>query len=115
MKRDTVVNIFLIIVGILLALALFVAGAVWKGRMKANRPSASAPAAEKDRSLARKKLNLEESMPESENVASARPDCEPLAPAQGLNRRNLRSPIVAKPHFSLLELRIVVNQLLRVP
>jgi len=29
----------------------------------------SAPAAEKDRSLARKKLNSEESIPESENVA----------------------------------------------
>jgi hypothetical protein len=63
MKRDTLINILLIIAGILLALALFGAGAVWKGRMKPNRPSVSAPAADKDRSLARKKLNSEESLP----------------------------------------------------
>jgi len=66
MRRCLLINILLVIAGILLALALFGAGAVWKGRMKPSRPSVSAPAAEKDRSLARKKLNSEESMPESE-------------------------------------------------
>jgi FtsZ-interacting cell division protein ZipA len=70
MKRDTAFNILLIIMGILLALALFGAGAVWKSRMQPSRPSVSAPAAEKDRSLANKKPDSEESMPESENVAS---------------------------------------------
>ncbi len=48
-------------------------------------------------------------MPESENVASARPDCEPLAPAQGLNRRKLRFVNLVKPAFLLVELRIAMN------
>lgn len=61
MKRDTVINILLIMVGILLALALFGAGAMWKGGMHPSRPSVSAPPAGNDRSLARKKLNPEES------------------------------------------------------
>lgn len=54
MKRDTVINILLIIMGILLALALFGAGAVWKSRMQPSRSSVSAPAAEKDRTLCQK-------------------------------------------------------------
>jgi len=47
MRRRVLINILLVIAGILLALALFGAGAVWKGRMKPGRPSVSAPAAEK--------------------------------------------------------------------
>ena len=43
---------------------------MWKGKMQPRRPSVSAPATEKDRSLARKKLNSEENMPDRENVAS---------------------------------------------
>jgi hypothetical protein len=62
MRRSLLINILLVIAGILLAVALFGAGAVWKGRMKPSRPSVSAPAAEKDRSLARKKLNLDETL-----------------------------------------------------
>jgi hypothetical protein len=64
MRRYLLINILLVIAGILLALALFGAGAVWKCKMQPRRPSVSAPAAEKDRSLARKKLNSEESMPD---------------------------------------------------
>jgi len=56
MRRSVLINILLVITGILLAIALFGAGAVWKGRVKPSRPSVSAPAAEKDRSLASKKL-----------------------------------------------------------
>jgi hypothetical protein len=40
------INILLVIAGILLALALFGAGAVWKGKMQPSRPSVSAPAAD---------------------------------------------------------------------
>ena len=44
MKRDTVINILLIIAGIVLAIALFGAGAVWKGKVQPRRPSVlSAP------------------------------------------------------------------------
>jgi len=57
MRRCRLINILLVIAGILLALALFGAGAVWKGRMQPSRPSVSAPALEKDRSLASKKSN----------------------------------------------------------
>ena len=39
MRRWLLINILLVIAGILLALALFGAGAVWKGRMKPSRPS----------------------------------------------------------------------------
>jgi len=39
MKRDTVINILLIIAGIVLAIALFGAGAVWKGKVQRVRPS----------------------------------------------------------------------------
>ncbi len=42
MRRCLLINILLVIAGILLALALFGAGAVWKGRMKPSRPSVSA-------------------------------------------------------------------------
>ena len=70
MRRYLFINILLVVAGILLAPALFGAGAVWKGKMQPRRPSVSAPATEKDRSLARKKLNSEESMPDRENVAS---------------------------------------------
>src|SRR5215472_12748783 len=46
MKRDTVINILLIIAGIVLAIALFGAGAVWKGKVQPTRPSVlSAPEA----------------------------------------------------------------------
>jgi hypothetical protein len=43
--RRLLINILLVIAGILLALALFGAGAVWEGRMKPSRPSVSAPGA----------------------------------------------------------------------
>jgi hypothetical protein len=39
MKRDTVINILLIIAGIVLAIVLFGAGAVWKGKVQPTRPS----------------------------------------------------------------------------
>lgn len=45
MRRSLLINILLVITGILLALALFGAGAVWKGRIKPTRPSVSAPGA----------------------------------------------------------------------
>jgi len=46
MKRDTVINILLIIAGIVLAITLFGAGAVWKGEVQPTRPSVlSAPEA----------------------------------------------------------------------
>jgi hypothetical protein len=39
MKRDTVINVLLIIAGILLAFALFGAGAFWKGKSSSKRSS----------------------------------------------------------------------------
>ena len=57
MRRCLLINILLVVAGILLALALFGAGAVWKGRMKPSRPPVSAPAAEKARSPAAKHFN----------------------------------------------------------
>jgi len=48
MRRYLPINILLVIAGILLALALFGAGAVWKGKIQPRPPSVSAPAAEKD-------------------------------------------------------------------
>ena len=44
MKRDTVVNVLLIIAGIVLALALFGAGVLWKGGA-AKSPRTISPAA----------------------------------------------------------------------
>jgi len=70
MRRCLLINILLVIAGILLALALFGAGAMWKGRMKPSRPSVSAPAAKKDRSLARERTGSEESMSNSEKLPS---------------------------------------------
>jgi len=70
MKRYLLINILLVIAGILLALALFGAGAVWKGKKQSSRPSVSAPAAEKDRSLARERHGSEESMSNSEKLPS---------------------------------------------
>ena len=39
MKRDTVINVLLIIAGIVLAIALFGAGAFWKGKSSPKRSS----------------------------------------------------------------------------
>jgi hypothetical protein len=39
MKRDKVINLLLIIAGVMLALALFGAGAFWKGRSSPKRSS----------------------------------------------------------------------------
>lgn len=46
MRRHLLINILLVIAGIVLGLALFGAGAMWKGRMQPAHPSASAPVAE---------------------------------------------------------------------
>lgn len=46
MRRYLVINILLVIAGIVLALALFGAGAMWKARMQPAHPSVSAPAVE---------------------------------------------------------------------
>lgn len=46
MRRHMVINILLVIAGIVLALALFGAGAMWKGRMQPAHPSVSAPVGE---------------------------------------------------------------------
>jgi hypothetical protein len=46
-KRHLLINILLVIAGIVLALVLFGAGAMWKGRMQPAHPSVSAHAAEK--------------------------------------------------------------------
>jgi hypothetical protein len=73
MRRRLLINILLVIAGILLALALFGAGAVWKGGMHPGRPSVSAPAAEKDRSLARMKLNSNGSGRWSVTASTLRP------------------------------------------
>ncbi len=62
MRRYPLINILLVIAGILLALALFGAGVVWESKMRPIRPSVSAPAAERARSVAREKANSEESM-----------------------------------------------------
>jgi len=71
MKRDLVINVLLIIAGILLAFALFGAGAVWKGKMPPRRPSASsAPEVGNDPGQALAKAGMEEAMPNTENVAS---------------------------------------------
>ncbi len=51
MKRDTVINILLIIAGIVLAIALFGAGAVLKGKLQPTRPSVL-PAPEAGTSMA---------------------------------------------------------------
>jgi hypothetical protein len=39
MKRDTVINVLLIIAGIVLAIALFGAGAFWRGKVAPKRSS----------------------------------------------------------------------------
>lgn len=70
MRRDVVITVLLVIVGILLALALFGAGAVWKSEMEPSRPCVSAPTAERDRSVTPEKANPEEIIPNGENVAS---------------------------------------------
>jgi hypothetical protein len=57
MRRSLLINIVLVITGILLALALFGAGAVWKDQMQPRRPSVSA-------------APFRGSMPDRENVAS---------------------------------------------
>jgi hypothetical protein len=41
MKRDLIVCILLVIAGIVLAIVIFGAGAVWKGRTPARAPGAS--------------------------------------------------------------------------
>ncbi len=41
MNRDLVINILLIIAGIVLAIVLFGAGAVWRGRTSARPPGVS--------------------------------------------------------------------------
>lgn len=46
MRRHLVINILLVIAGIVLSLALFGAGAMWKGRMQPAHPSVSAPVAD---------------------------------------------------------------------
>ena len=46
MRRHLVINILLVIAGIILALGLFGAGAMWKGRMQPAHPSVAAPVAE---------------------------------------------------------------------
>ena len=46
MRRHLVINILLVIAGIVLALTLFGAGAMWMGRMQPAHPSVSAPVAE---------------------------------------------------------------------
>jgi hypothetical protein len=91
MRRYLFINILLVVAGILLAPALFGAGAVWKGKMQPRRPSVSAPATEKDRSLARKKLNSEESMPDRENVASTPAVSAVVINGHALSPRNFRS------------------------
>jgi hypothetical protein len=70
MKRDTVINILLIIAGIVLAIALFGAGAVWKGKVEPTRPSVlSAPGAGKGGRKAGEKASMEEAMTNAENAA----------------------------------------------
>jgi hypothetical protein len=41
MKRDLVINIVLIVVGVVLAFLLFAAGVLWKSKTSTGRPSAS--------------------------------------------------------------------------
>ena len=45
-RHHLVINILLVIAGIVMAFALFGAGAMWKGRMQPAHPSVSAPVAE---------------------------------------------------------------------
>ena len=71
MNRDLLINILLVIAGVLLALALFEAGAMWKGKMQPSRPSVSAPMSEKERIVVRTKINSEESMPDENFSATA--------------------------------------------
>jgi hypothetical protein len=51
MKRDLVINIVLIVVGVVLAFLLFAAGVRWKSKTSTGRPSASiaGPAEQFDR------------------------------------------------------------------
>ena len=59
MKRDLLINILLILAGIALAVALFGAGAIWKGKTQPSRPTASAP---KERIVVHTKISSVESM-----------------------------------------------------
>ena len=47
MKRYLLINTLLVIAGIVLAVVLFGAGVMWKGRMRPAHPAVSAHAAEK--------------------------------------------------------------------
>jgi len=47
MKRHLLINTLLVIAGIALAIGLFGAGVMWKGRMQPAHPSVSAHEAEK--------------------------------------------------------------------
>jgi FtsZ-interacting cell division protein ZipA len=53
MKRDTVINVLLIIVGIVLAIALFSAGVLWKSRAARSPMSFSSGTSSSQRELYR--------------------------------------------------------------
>jgi hypothetical protein len=58
MKRDLVINIVLIVVGVVLAFLLFAAGVRWKSKTSTGRPSASiaGPAGQMERDHLRSKM-----------------------------------------------------------